>query len=94
MLLANGLSTFFIKVKSIFNDGSRSLPRKPPDCTILENWVFENFMLDEEVLNHWSVESWSIFDERFIIASVSFFIPDFNLPNCEWDNFTFTTLFC
>ena len=30
-----------------------------------------------------------IFDDRFKVISVSFFIPDFNLLSCELDNFTF-----
>ena len=33
-LLANGLSTFFVKGKSVF---SKSLPKNPTDCPILEN---------------------------------------------------------
>ena len=36
-LLANGLSMSFIKDKSIFNNGSRSLPKNPPDCLTLNN---------------------------------------------------------
>ena len=31
-LLANGLSTFFIKDKLVFNNGLRTLPRSSPDC--------------------------------------------------------------
>ena len=46
--LANGLSTFFVKDKPVFSDGSKSLSRNPPDCPILCNWVFENFILAEE----------------------------------------------
>ena len=33
--LANGLSTFPIKGSPVFNNGSGSLPKNPPDCTIL-----------------------------------------------------------
>ena len=29
------------------------------------------------------------FDERFNVTSVPFFTPDFDLLNCELDNFTF-----
>ena len=32
--LANGLSTFFIKGTPIVSNGPRSIPRRPPDCTI------------------------------------------------------------
>ena len=35
-LLANGLSTFFIKDKLVFNNGLRTLPRSSPDCEILD----------------------------------------------------------
>ena len=30
---ANGLSTFFIKGKPVFNNGPKSIPRNPPNCT-------------------------------------------------------------
>ena len=33
---ANHLSLFFINSKPTFINGPRSLPRNPPDCTILD----------------------------------------------------------
>ena len=33
-LLANGLSTFLIEENPIFNNGPKSLPNNPPNCTI------------------------------------------------------------
>ena len=33
------------------------------------------------------------FDERFKVTSVPFFISDFNLLNCELDNFTLSLLY-
>ena len=36
-LLANSLSTFFIKGKPILSNGPRSVPKIPPDCPTLEN---------------------------------------------------------
>ena len=36
-LLANYLITFFIKGNPVFNNASRSLPRNPLNCTILDN---------------------------------------------------------
>ena len=42
-LLVNGWSTFFII-------GPRNLPRSPTYCTILETWVFGNFILADEFL--------------------------------------------
>ena len=36
-LLANGLSTFFNKGKTVFSVGLRCLPIDPPECTILDS---------------------------------------------------------
>ena len=41
MILANGLSTFFIKGKTNFNNDLKSLPRTPPDCPTLCNCYFK-----------------------------------------------------
>ena len=48
-LLANSLSTLPIKGKPVFSNGPKSLPKNPPDCSILCNWVFDNFTLAEEL---------------------------------------------
>ena len=34
---ANCLITFFIKGNPVFSNGTRSLPRNPTDCIILDN---------------------------------------------------------
>ena len=47
-LLANGLDTFFIKSNPVFSNGPKGLPKNPPDCPILCNWVFDNFILPGE----------------------------------------------
>ena len=44
-LLANGLITIFINGKPLFSNGQRSLPRNPPDCAILDNWVVDSLIL-------------------------------------------------
>ena len=44
MLLANGLITFFIKGNPVFINGPNNLPRNPPDCIILNNWVSDNLI--------------------------------------------------
>ena len=44
-LLTNGLSTFFIEGNPAFSNGPKSLPKNPPACHILYNWVFDNFIL-------------------------------------------------
>ena len=49
-LLANGLSTFPIKGKPGFSNGPKSIPKIPPDWAILCKWVFDNFVLTEELL--------------------------------------------
>ena len=46
-ILANG--TFFVKGKPFFSNGPKSLPGNPPDCLILCNLVFHNFILAEEL---------------------------------------------
>ena len=43
----------------------------------------------ENLLYHWNF----IFDVSFKFTSVPFFIPDFNLLNCELHNFTFKALY-
>ena len=46
--LANGLSTLLIINNPGFNNSSKSLFISPPDCPILCNWVFGNFILPDE----------------------------------------------
>ena len=48
-LLANGLSTFFIKGNPVFSNGCKCLPRNPLDCPNLWDWVFDNFILTNEL---------------------------------------------
>ena len=48
-LLANGLITFYIKGNPAFSNGPRSLPRNPPDCIILDNWVFDRLISINEL---------------------------------------------
>ena len=50
LLLANDFSTFLIKDYPVFSNGPESLPRNPPECLILCNWVFDNIILAEELL--------------------------------------------
>ena len=45
MLLANSLSKFHIKGNPVFSSGPTNLPKNPPDCLILCNWVFDQFIL-------------------------------------------------
>ena len=47
-VLANDLNTFLVKGNLVFSNGTKSLPRNHPDCPILCNWVFDNFILADE----------------------------------------------
>ena len=38
------------KGNAVFSNGPKSLPKNPPDCLILCNWVFDNFVLADELL--------------------------------------------
>ena len=46
--LANSLSTFPIKGKPVFSNGTKSLIRNSPNCAILDSWVYEIFLLADE----------------------------------------------
>ena len=46
--LANGLSIFPIKGNPVFSICPKGLPKNPPVCPILCNWVFDNFILADE----------------------------------------------
>ena len=49
ILLTNGLGTFPINSNPVFSNSPKSLPKNPPDCPVLYNWVFNNFILAEEL---------------------------------------------
>ena len=48
-LLGNDLSTFFVKGNPVSSNGSRLLPKSPPDCPILDNSVVYDFILADEL---------------------------------------------
>ena len=48
-LLASGLSIFIIESDQVFSNGPKILTKNSPDCHILSNWVFDNFILAEEL---------------------------------------------
>ena len=48
MVLANGLTTFPTKGNPVFSNGPKRLPENPPDCPILFNGVFDNFISADE----------------------------------------------
>ena len=47
--LANSLRAFFINDRPAFGNGPRTLPRNPPDCIILDIWIFDNLILFEKL---------------------------------------------
>ena len=49
IFLVNSLITFFIKGNPVFNNGQWSLPRNPPNCIVLDNWVFDRLVLTGEL---------------------------------------------
>ena len=58
-LLVNDLSAFPIKGKRVVSNGHKSLPKNRPDYRILCNWVFDNFILAEELFAKalWSLKT-------------------------------------
>ena len=48
-VLANGLSIFFNKGNPIFSNGPKSLPKNSPNCANLCKWVFDCFILSNEL---------------------------------------------
>ena len=48
--LTSGLSTFFIKGQPVLRNGSKCLPKIPPDYLILCKWFSRNFVLTDELV--------------------------------------------
>ena len=48
-LLANNLGILPIKGNLVFINGTKNLPKNPPDCSILCNWDVGNFILAGEL---------------------------------------------
>ena len=48
-LLASGLRIFIIESDQVFSNGPKILTKNSPDCHISSNWVFDNFILAEEL---------------------------------------------
>ena len=46
--LVHGLITFYFNCNPVFSNGIKSLPKNLPDCPILFNWVFDNFIWADE----------------------------------------------
>ena len=49
ILLPNVWGTFLISYKPGFSNSPRCLPRSPSECAISDNWVFDDFLLADEL---------------------------------------------
>ena len=47
--MSNAFIRFFINGSHGFNNGPIHLPRNPSDCNILDNWVFETLISNDEL---------------------------------------------
>ena len=95
-LLANTLSTFFIKdnpilCKWVFDNFILADEPFAKALRSLETCVLTNNNLSGKLFS--SLESTTAFDESFKHASRPYFIPDFNSLSCELDNFAFKVLY-
>ena len=77
-ILCNWVFDNFILAEGLFAKALRSF----------ENCVLVNSNLCGKLFS--SIDSPTTFNEIFKVTSVSFFIPDFNLLNCELDNLRLT----
>ena len=105
-VLANGFSTFFIKGKPVFSNGSWSLSRFPANCTIFDSLVLDNFVLADylfakairslkfclSVNNNLCGKLVSSLKSPVTSYFSTIFMPDFNLLDCELNNFSFKVL--
>ena len=58
--LDNSLSKIFLKGKPAFSNDPKSLLRNLPDGTILDSWVFDNFILAGEFIYKSFTKPWSL----------------------------------
>ena len=65
-LLVNVLNTFPIKVNPAISNDPKSPPKYPPDCPLLRNWVFDNFILADEPFAKalQSLKTWLLVDNN------------------------------
>ena len=58
----------------------------PESCVLVNNHLLGKLVSSLQLL--------TLFDKRFKVTSVPFFIPDFNLSSCQLDSFKFEVLYC
>ena len=56
-----------MKGNPVFSNGPQGLPKNPPDCFILCNWVFNNFILADKPFAKalWSYETCVLINNNF-----------------------------
>ena len=89
-LLANGLSKLPIKGNPVFSDGPKSPPENPTDSPILCNWVFDNFILADELSSKasWIVETCVLVDNNLCGKLFSLF----ESPTTFYESFKVTAI--
>ena len=87
-LWANGLITFLINGNPVLSNGPSNLSKDPPDCIILDNWVFDNFI---------SADKWFAKDlrrfETFLLVNNNLWVKLVSLWPIVFDDNLKTTSF-
>ena len=92
----------FIKGNPVFSNGPESLPKNPPDCPISCNWVFDNFILAEELFAKalWSFEIFVLVNNNFgrylfsSLASAAAYDETFKVTSVPFFILDFNLLIC
>ena len=79
---------FPIKSNPVFGNGHKSIPRNPPNYPILCNWVFDTFILSDELFAKasWSLETFLLFNSNLwgkvfssLESPATFVLPQFHI---------------
>ena len=103
----NGIETLLANGNPVLSNGPRRLPRNPPDCTNLDNRIFYSLLSVDKLFakalrrsatcllvnNNLCRNVVSSLEWTIIVDDNHFFIANFNLLSCEFDNFTFKLLY-
>ena len=93
---ANGLIIFFINYRPVLNNGPKGLPRNPPDCIVLDNWVFESLISVDELFAKGLLQRFATYPsvnnnscEKLILSSELAIIFEDNLKTTFYLLFTY-----
>ena len=86
---------FFIEDKPVFSDGTRGLPKTPPYCPFLCNWVFDSFILAVELFAKalWSLETCVLLNNNLCEKLVSSFELSITLKGSKVTSVSFFSRF-